>query len=278
MIAHYPRASTASLALICWSPTTMWSCVGWPTITGRTPIVFNVSRKRFTRNFNAHHSLYPRVDDSDYYRHVHSVNLTFHGIDTIAEIRLNRQFLGRTDNMFVRYSYDVTKILQDENVLEVEITSPVWAARAKAHALDAVKSSVPPACPPEPYHGECHVNMLRKMQASFAWDWGLAAPSMGLWKSVQLEMYEVALLRDVDVDTSRNETHWNMHITCYLDAVGRQNFYAQLVFYAVWVDPLSDALSTLVSHSFHLLLSVSCSTSRWLWINTQRNPLATCLR
>ncbi|KAH8418054.1 hypothetical protein KR222_010988, partial [Zaprionus bogoriensis] len=171
--------------------------------------------------------------DTDHYRHVHSVNLTFHGIDTIAEIRLNRQLLGRTDNMFVRYSYDVTKILQEENVLEVEIKSPIWSARAKAEALDAADRSVPPACPPIRYKGECHVNMLRKMQASFAWDWGLAAPSMGLWKTVQLEMYEVALLRDVDVDMTRNGTHWNMHITCYLDAVGKENFYAQLVFYAV---------------------------------------------
>ncbi|KAM8707176.1 hypothetical protein ACLKA7_011296 [Drosophila subpalustris] len=171
--------------------------------------------------------------DVDHYKQVRSVNLTFHGIDTIAEIRLNHQLLGRTDNMFVRYSYDVTKILQDENVLEVEITSPVWAALAKAQALDNSGRNVPPACPPQRYHGECHMNMLRKMQASFAWDWGPAAPSMGIWKSVQLEMYEVALLRDVDIDYSRNETHWNMHITCYLDVAGRENFYAQLIFYAV---------------------------------------------
>lgn len=171
--------------------------------------------------------------DVDHYKQVRSLFLTFHGIDTIAEIRLNHHLLGRTDNMFVRYSYDVTKILQDENVLEVEITSPVWSALAKAQALNNLDNNVPPACPPGRYHGECHMNMLRKMQASFGWDWGLAAPSMGIWKSVQLEMYEVALLRDVDVDTSRNETHWNMHITCYLDVAGKENFYAQLVFYAV---------------------------------------------
>lgn len=169
----------------------------------------------------------------EHYKRVRSFNLTFHGVDTVAEIRLNRQLLGRTDNMFVRYSYDVTRLLEQENVLEVEITSPVWAALARARALSAADRSVPPDCPPERYHGECHVNMLRKMQASFAWDWGPAVPSMGLWKSVQLEMCEVALLRDVDVDISRNETHWNMHISCYMDALGKENFNAQLVFYAV---------------------------------------------
>ncbi|XP_023165462.2 beta-mannosidase-like [Drosophila hydei] len=171
--------------------------------------------------------------DVEHYKRVRCFNLTFHGIDTVAEIRLNRRLLGRTDNMFVRYSYDVTKLLERDNVLEVEIKSPVWAALAKARALDSEKLSVPPACPPERYHGECHVNMLRKMQASFAWDWGPAVPSMGLWKSVQLEMYEVALLRDVDVDISRNATHWNMHISCYMDTNVKDNFYAQIVFYAV---------------------------------------------
>ncbi|XP_001359635.3 beta-mannosidase [Drosophila pseudoobscura] len=172
--------------------------------------------------------------DIHHYQRGH-INLTFHGIDTIAEIRLNHQLLGRTDNMFVRYSYDVSSILQQENILEVEIVSPVWTALAKAQALDAAQRSVPPACPHERYNGECHMNMLRKMQSSFAWDWGLAAPSMGLWKNVQLEIYEVAVIRDIDVDISRtaNGSHWNMHIRCYLDAVGRQNFYGTLILYAV---------------------------------------------
>lgn len=41
------------------------------------------------------------------------------------------------------------------------------------------------------------MNLLRKMQASFAWDWGLAAPSMGIWKSVWLETYDSIVIRDV---------------------------------------------------------------------------------
>ncbi|XP_017849592.1 beta-mannosidase [Drosophila busckii] len=171
--------------------------------------------------------------DMDHFKHVRCFNLTFHGVDTIAEIRLNRRLLGRTNNMFVRYTYDVSKLLQNDNVLEVEFTSPVWSALSKARQLEAAGRAVPPACPPGRYHGECHMNMLRKMQASFAWDWGLAAPSMGLWKSVQLEMYEVALIRDVDVDMSRNDTHWNLHMSVFMDVQGKQNFNAELVFYAV---------------------------------------------
>ncbi|EDV41870.1 uncharacterized protein Dana_GF17689 [Drosophila ananassae] len=170
--------------------------------------------------------------DVDHYKRGH-VNLTFHGIDTVAEIRLNHELLGRTDNMFVRYSFDVTSLLQSENVLEVEIQSPVAAALLRADVLDYLGKSVPPDCPPKEYNGECHMNMLRKMQASFSWDWGPAAPSVGIWKPVELEIYEVAVIRDVDVDITRNRTHWNMHIRCYLDAVGKEDFYGRLILYTV---------------------------------------------
>lgn len=37
--------------------------------------------------------------------------LTFHGVDTFAEIYLNDEFLGETNNMFLRYQYEVKDIL-----------------------------------------------------------------------------------------------------------------------------------------------------------------------
>jgi beta-mannosidase len=47
------------------------------------------------------------------------------------------------------------------------------------------------------YNGECHMNLLRKMQASFAWDWGLAAPSMGIWKEALVDVYDSVVIRDI---------------------------------------------------------------------------------
>lgn len=161
------------------------------------------------------------------------INLTFHGVDTVAEIRLNRYLLGRTDNMFVRYSYDITKMLRLDNTLEVEIKSPVYAALQLANKFKEKNVTIPPNCPNQRYHGECHMNMLRKMQASFSWDWGLAAPSMGLWKSVVMEYHDVAIMRDVDVALSRNQTHWSMAVRVFIDCSGQKNFEAELTFYAV---------------------------------------------
>ena len=53
------------------------------------------------------------------------VTLCFDGIDTIAEIRLNGELLGRTDNMHRQWRFDVTARLQEENILTVQITSPL---------------------------------------------------------------------------------------------------------------------------------------------------------
>lgn len=119
------------------------------------------------------------------------VLLVFHGLDTLADIYLNKQLLGSTDNMFVRYRFNVKKeMIIGTNELIVKFQSAVTGAKN-------LNITVPPQCPPLTYSGECHVNLIRKMQASFAWDWGLAAPSVGIWQKVYLELYDSALIRDI---------------------------------------------------------------------------------
>lgn len=123
------------------------------------------------------------------------VVITFHGLDTLATITLNNVTLGTTQNMFVRYRFDVKDLfVVGTNTLKLEFTSPVRAASLLNLNSDR---EIPPACPPGVYNGECHINLLRKMQASFAWDWGLAAPSMGIWKEVYLEYYDSINIRDI---------------------------------------------------------------------------------
>jgi beta-mannosidase len=45
------------------------------------------------------------------------------------------------------------------------------------------------------FQGVCHANHIRKMQASFSWDWGPAAPSVGLWQPAQLVGYDAVRFR-----------------------------------------------------------------------------------
>lgn len=148
------------------------------------------------------------------------MKLTFLGIDTIATIRLNDKLLGNTNNMFVRYTFDVKDLLQsnsdasaDLNSLSVLIENPMEVASNLARS----NNFTPPNCPPGIYNGECHMNFLRKMQASFAWDWGLAAPSSGLWKGVQLEVYDVAIIRDTTVFMELKDNAWKLRFQVYLE-------------------------------------------------------------
>lgn len=58
-----------------------------------------------------------------------SVDLVFYGIDTVADVQLNGLRLGQTDNMFVRYKYNVKTILkvyiyQPESLGRVKPTFP----------------------------------------------------------------------------------------------------------------------------------------------------------
>ncbi|EDV92670.1 GH18705 [Drosophila grimshawi] len=167
--------------------------------------------------------------------HESKVNLTFHGIDTVAKIWLNGEFLGETNNMFVRYSYAVGNILRrspDLNQLEIELLSPLAVANARAKELEDKGISAPPSCPQSQGDVECHRNMLRKMQMSFGGEWNPAALSSGIWKPVTLEYYTVAILRDVDVAINRNSTHWIMDCRAVLSTADSEYFHAQLVVYS----------------------------------------------
>ncbi|XP_061020300.1 beta-mannosidase isoform X1 [Dama dama] len=120
------------------------------------------------------------------------VNLVFEGIDTVAVVLLNSVAIGKTDNMFRRYSFDITHVVKAMNIIEVRFQSPVIyaAQRSKLHTA----YWVPPSCPPPVQDGECHVNFIRKMQCSFGWDWGPSFPTQGIWKDVRIEAYNICHL------------------------------------------------------------------------------------
>uniref|UniRef100_A0A3Q3A0J2 Beta-mannosidase n=1 Tax=Kryptolebias marmoratus TaxID=37003 RepID=A0A3Q3A0J2_KRYMA len=147
------------------------------------------------------------------------VLLVFDGVDTAASISLNGIVVGKTDNMFRRYDFSVRKLLKDgENVLEVSLLSPVFysSERRKAHS----SYSVPPECPPDVQKGECHVNFIRKEQSSFSWDWGPSFPTMGIWKDVRLDAFDVLhLIQLSSLPLYSISTQWRLQVELLVDAV-----------------------------------------------------------
>ncbi|XP_030370503.1 beta-mannosidase-like [Scaptodrosophila lebanonensis] len=182
--------------------------------------------------------IYTTTFDDDEVGADRTVNLTLHGIDTISKVWLNDELLGHTDNMFVRYSYDVGHLLRtNNNVLTIELLSPLKEAAQLADMLEKKGEPAPQNCLKSSDKFECDQNMLRKMQMSFGGTWNPAAPSLGIWKPVTLEYYEVAILRDVDVAIRRTESYWIMDCRAFISTGSPEYFYAELEVYS---SPLLD--------------------------------------
>ncbi|KAL4641879.1 beta-mannosidase [Arapaima gigas] len=148
------------------------------------------------------------------------VRLVFDGVDTVSTISINNFVLGTTDNMFRRYDFHVSGILKaDGNVLSVSLVSAVEYAAQRSRAHHSYK--VPPSCPPPVQKGECHVNFIRKAQSSFSWDWGPSFPTLGIWKDVRLEAYDILTLLYLSA-TSHYDTdvsQWSLEVVLLVHAV-----------------------------------------------------------
>ncbi|KPJ62722.1 hypothetical protein AMK68_04585, partial [candidate division KD3-62 bacterium DG_56] len=116
--------------------------------------------------------------------------LVFDGIDTFATVWLNGVAVGRTDNMFRQYRFDVTDVIKpaEKNVVVVRVASTV-------KTIESID--------PKQYFACFYVPrvFVRKAQCHFSWDWSPQLPAVGIWQSVWLESYDAGQLTDVCVRT-----------------------------------------------------------------------------
>lgn len=103
-----------------------------------------------------------------------SVVLVCEGLDTISEVLVNLKEVGTSDNMFVRYIFDIkSALVVGENSIIVRFKSPVRYAQGQyqQHIVD-YGYPVLPETVPDAYRGEYQAQMIRKIQSQFSWDWG----------------------------------------------------------------------------------------------------------
>ncbi len=118
------------------------------------------------------------------------VFLVCEGLDTLARVSFNGDGLGDTDNMFRRYRWDVTDLLEaGDNEMHVFFRSTV-------EAMLGEQAEEPLIGPSQSIPGGAHV---RKAPCQFGWDWGPQLPPTGIWKPVRLEAYATARLENVHV-------------------------------------------------------------------------------
>ncbi|MBR5421070.1 MAG: glycoside hydrolase family 2 protein [Lachnospiraceae bacterium] len=117
--------------------------------------------------------------------------LVCYGLDTIAEITLNGERVGRCRNMHRTYRFAVKdKLHMGDNELTVKFFSPLRYIREyKAGEGREVRYT-----PDGALFGS---HLLRKAHSSFGWDWGPQLPDMGIFRTIRLEAYDKVHIREV---------------------------------------------------------------------------------
>ena len=119
--------------------------------------------------------------------------LDFEGLDTFCSVWLDGRCLGRTDNMFRRWRFDVTQALSPRvhrlalgfappSAVVDGDTGPDW---------DMVSS----AC------STSRRNLMRKAQFGWGWDFAPRLPTVGVWRPATLRVETSAVLDDVRFTT-----------------------------------------------------------------------------
>ena len=127
------------------------------------------------KKYLSHDFLYSvRFDVPPDMRKAEELYLNFDGIDLYAEIELNGKPLGKAENMFLKYRYEVSALLKEkDNELVVKMFSTI----EKMKTVDC-----------EGYFGVFNVPRLfmRKAQCHFGWDWAPDLCGYGIWGNVYL--------------------------------------------------------------------------------------------
>ncbi|MCX8052234.1 MAG: hypothetical protein N3B12_00355, partial [Armatimonadetes bacterium] len=113
--------------------------------------------------------------------------LVFHGLDCLCEVFIDGQSVGSSANAFVPHTFDVSAFVKlgANHKLSVNVDTGVeWAKKLVDGRYNTGDQS-----PERAY--------LRKPQFAFKWDWAPRLVTCGIWRGVELKIYEQAAIRDV---------------------------------------------------------------------------------
>jgi beta-mannosidase len=116
------------------------------------------------------------------------VQLVCDGLNTFATVTLNGVVIGRAENMYRHFRWDVKPLLKaagNELVIAFDSTVRYITEQQAQREMAGVSQAIP---------GGPH---SRSAPCQFGWDWGPQLPPMGIWKDIRLEACSQARLTDV---------------------------------------------------------------------------------
>ena len=99
------------------------------------------------------------------------------GLDTICDLELNGEYLGRADNMHRTWEFDITKTARPRgNELRLTFRSPTRHI-AELHEILPVDGT-----------GDAMRGFpqIRKAHCMYGWDWGPRLPDAGIWRDIYI--------------------------------------------------------------------------------------------
>lgn len=141
---------------------------------------------------NAQKSMWIENEDWTYYCEFEAksgkqVYLVFEGLDTYADIYLNEVLVGKAEDMFIPYEFNVSDILKDgNNALEVKFRSPIKEVETMPKRKGAFTSE--------------RIN-TRRMQCTYYWDWVDRFVTCGIHKPVYLKYADDMYIDNLYVNT-----------------------------------------------------------------------------
>ena len=109
-----------------------------------------------------------------------NIEIMFHGLDTYADVFLNKKKIISANNMFHPWSAEIKDILlPDVNELIVRFRSPLKEVSEKVKSMDYLL----PADNDQAGKTSPH---SRKAPYHYGWDWGPCLVTSGIWKGVEL--------------------------------------------------------------------------------------------
>lgn len=134
------------------------------------------------------------------------IELVFEGLDTFAEIYLDGESIGCSNNMFRSWRFDVGAKLRAPGTHHLAVAfAPATQSVAESRALSW------------PVNGDkisaSKRNLMRKAQFGWGWDWGPNLPTVGIWKDVRIERSVTARIADLACTTlTLNARHAELKI------------------------------------------------------------------
>jgi beta-mannosidase len=132
-----------------------------------------------------------------------NIELNFDGLDTYATIYLNDSLLGKTENAFRKFTFDIKHIAKKENQLIV-----IFKNFTKIETQKEAKN---------PYQlPEGKRIYTRKAQFQNGWDWGPKLNTAGIWKDVSVNAWNDYKIENIYIKQN-SFTDANANLTLYIE-------------------------------------------------------------